>query len=95
MPTTKPFFDDIARVAGGALGALSGVKAEIEALIRQQLERLTAGMDLVSREEFETVQAMVTKARQEQDALAARLAQLEAQLAAKPAAKKAKPANGQ
>ena len=105
MPTTKPFFDDIARVAGGALGALSGVKAEIEALIRQQLERLTAGMDLVSREEFETVQAMATKARQEQDVLAARLAQLEAQLAAKapapkapaakPRAKQVTPANGQ
>jgi BMFP domain-containing protein YqiC len=81
----NPLFDDIARVAGGALGALSGVKAELEALVRQQMERLTSGMDLVSRDEFEAVRAMAVKARQEQEALAARVAQLEAQLAAKPA----------
>lgn len=81
MQTQNPFFDDIARVAGGALGALSGLKAEIEALIRQQMERLTSGMDLVPRDEFDAVAAMAAKARQEQEALAARVAILEARLA--------------
>ncbi|MBR9972984.1 accessory factor UbiK family protein [Magnetospirillum sulfuroxidans] len=83
MQTQNPFFDDIARMAGGALGALSGVKAEIEALIRQQMERFMAGVDMVPREEFEVVRDMAIKAREENEALAKRLADLEAKLDAK------------
>jgi BMFP domain-containing protein YqiC len=96
MQTQKPFFDDLARVAGGAMGALSGLKAEFEAVVKQQIERWTSGMDLVPREEFEAVRAMAAKARDEQLALEQRVAALEAHLAAagtgaKPAAA-AKPA---
>lgn len=83
MQSQKPFFDDIARVAGGALGALSGLKGEVETLVRQQLERLLSGMDLVARDEFEAVRAMAAKARSEQEALEKRLADLEAKLAEK------------
>lgn len=83
MQTQNPFFDDIARMAGGALGALSGLKAEIEALIRQQMERFMAGVDMVPREEFEVVRDMAIKAREENEALATRLADLEAKLGAK------------
>lgn len=82
MQTQNRFFDDLARVAAGALGALSGVRSEVEARLREQLENLLAGMDLVSRDEFEAVKAMASKARSEQDDLAKRLAELEAQLAA-------------
>jgi hypothetical protein len=78
MQTQKPFFDDLARLAGGAVNALSGVKTEVEALVRQQFERLTASMDLVSREEFEAVKAMAAKAREEQEVLTEKLAALEA-----------------
>lgn len=100
MQSQNPFFDDIARVAGGALGALSGLRAEMEAMIRQQMERFTSSADMVSREEFEVVRDMAAKARAEQEALEARVALLEARLAelggtapAKPAAapKAAKP----
>ncbi|MEW5728606.1 MAG: accessory factor UbiK family protein [Pseudomonadota bacterium] len=49
MQTQNPFFDDLARMANGALGALSGLRAEMEALVRQQMERFTSGMDMVSR----------------------------------------------
>jgi hypothetical protein len=80
MQTQKPFFDDLARLAGGAVNALSGVKTEVEALVRQQFERLTASMDLVSREEFEAVKAMAAKAREEQEVLTEKLAALEARL---------------
>ncbi len=80
MQTRNPLFNDLARVAGGALGALSGVKAEVEALVHQQMERLLSGMDLVPRDEFETVRAMAIKARTEQEALARRVALLEAKL---------------
>jgi BMFP domain-containing protein YqiC len=83
MQSQNPFFDDLARVASGAMGALSGLRAEMEAMMRQQLERFTAGMDLVSREEFEVVRAMAIKAREEQETLAARVAELEARLAAR------------
>lgn len=93
MQTQNPFFDDLARMANGALGALSGLRAEIEALVRQQMERFTSGMDMVSREEFEAVRDMAAKARAENDALAKRVADLEARLgeAAAPAKPKAAP----
>ena len=72
--------DDLAKVAAGALGGVTGVKKEIEARLRQQFERILANMDVVSREEFEVVKAMAAKARMEQEALAARLAALEERL---------------
>ena len=77
MQSQNRFFDDIARVAGGAVGALSGVRADIEARLRDQLERVLAGMDLVSREEFEAVKTMAAKARAEQEDLLRRVAELE------------------
>jgi len=82
MQTQNPFFDDIARMAGGALGALSGLKGEVEALVRQQLERFMAGADMVPRDEFEAVRALAIKARTEQEDLEVRVAALEAKLAA-------------
>jgi BMFP domain-containing protein YqiC len=53
------------------------VRGEVESRIRDQLERLLAGMDLVSREEFEAVKAMAAKAREEQELLQRRLDALE------------------
>lgn len=81
MQSQNRFFDDIARVANGAMGALSGVRTDIEARFRDQLERVLAGMDLVSREEFEAVKAMAAKARAEQEDLLRRVAELESRLA--------------
>ena len=81
MQSQNRFFDDMARVAAGAMGALSGVRGEIEARFRDQLERILAGMDLVSREEFEAVKAMAAKAREEQEVLLRRIAELETRLA--------------
>ena len=84
MQSQNRFFDDMARVAAGAMGALSGVRGEIEARFRDQLERILAGMDLVSREEFEAVKAMAAKAREEQELLRLRVEALEARLGAAP-----------
>ena len=81
MQSENRFFDDIARVANGAVGALSGVRADVEARFRDQLERVLAGMDVVSREEFEAVKAMAAKARDEQETLLRRIAALESELA--------------
>jgi BMFP domain-containing protein YqiC len=81
MQSQNRFFDDMARVAAGAVGALAGVRGEIETRLRDQLERVLAGMDLVSREEFEAVKAMAAKAREEQEVLLQRIEALEARLA--------------
>ena len=89
MQTQSRFFDDIARVANGALSAAAGVRAEIEQLVRQQFDRFLADRDLVTREEFEAVEAVAVKAREEQEKLAARVAELEAVLVSKTAAPKA------
>jgi BMFP domain-containing protein YqiC len=80
MQSQNRIFDDIARVATGAVGALSGVRGEVEARLRDQLERVLAGMDLVSREEFEAVKAMAAKAREEQELLLRRIESLESRL---------------
>jgi BMFP domain-containing protein YqiC len=80
MQSQNRIFDDIARVAAGAVGALSGVRGEVEARLRDQLERVLAGMDLVSREEFEAVKAMAAKAREEQELLQRRIESLESRL---------------
>lgn len=85
MQSQNRIFDDIARVAAGAMGALTGVRGEVESRIRDQLERLLAGMDLVSREEFEAVKAMAAKAREEQEILQRRLDALEGRSAPPPA----------
>ncbi len=82
MQSQNRFFDDLARMAAGAAGALTGVRGEIEARFRDQLERVLAGMDLVSREEFEAVKAMAAKARDEQEILLDRIEALETRLAA-------------
>ena len=80
MQVDNRFLDDLARVANGAAGALSGVREEVEALVRQRAERFLADMDLVTRDEFEAVKAVAAKARREQEALEARVAALEAAL---------------
>lgn len=80
MQSENRLFDDLARVASGAVGTLAGLRTEIELLVRQRFERLIADMDLVSREEFDAVKAMAAKARAEQEALVKRVDDLEKRL---------------
>lgn len=88
MQTRHRLFDDAAKLAGGAIGTLAGVRREIEALARQQLDRLLDGMELVTRDEFEAVKAMAAAARAENERLAARIAILEGGRPARKAAPK-------
>lgn len=78
--TRNRLFDDVARLMTDAAGMAQGVKREAETVMRTQLERLLAGMDVVSREEFEAVRDMAIAAREENERLAARLAELEARI---------------
>jgi len=86
MPPENRLFEDFARVASGALGAASGIRGEIEAMIRQRMERFAADLNLVSREEFEAVRALAERARAEQEALAAELTAVKAAQADRAAA---------
>ena len=80
MQTRNPILDDLARVATGAMSALGGVKEEVEARVRDQIAKILDGMELPRREEFEAVKAMAAKAREENEELKQRIADLEARL---------------
>lgn len=99
MQSQNRLLDDLARVATGALGVASGMRQEVEGRLRGQFERILGEMDLVTREEFEVVKAMATKARQRQEELEEKVAALEKRLdqggaAKKPARKAAGKASG-
>ncbi|MDG5494066.1 accessory factor UbiK family protein [Niveispirillum sp. BGYR6] len=74
MQIENKLLDDLARVASGAVGALSGIRAEVEAQFRQQFERILSQMDVVSREEFEAAKTMAAEARAHQEELEEKLA---------------------
>ena len=93
MQSKNKFFDDAARVLGGTASAFIGLRREFEALIQQKFERLLESMDLVTRDEFESVRQVAVKARSEQEALLARLELLEKKSEGSRASKRRK-ANG-
>lgn len=82
MQTDNRLFDDLARVANGAINTLSGVREEIESRLRERVERWLTEMDMVPREEFEAIKEIAQKARAEQEDLSVKVAALEQQLAA-------------
>ncbi len=91
MQTRSRIFDDLAKVASGAVSTLGGIKAEIEVLVRQQIERLLLDADMVPRDEFDAVKAVAAKARSEQERLEKRVRALEKKLGVKAPSRKAKP----
>jgi len=78
--TTNKLFDDFARLMTDAAGAAQSAREEFETLARAQMEKAFRELELVQREEFEAVREMAQKAREENEALKARIAQLEAAL---------------
>jgi BMFP domain-containing protein YqiC len=74
-------FDDFAKLMTDAAGAMQGVGKEVETAFKAQAERWLNSMDVVKREEFEAVREMAVKAREENDALATKIAELEAKIA--------------
>ncbi len=78
MQTENRFFDDLAKVVNGVAGTVAGAGREAQQAARERVRELLGGMDFVSREEFEAVKEMAAKARAEADALAERVAALEA-----------------
>lgn len=90
MQSSNRLLDDLAKVANGALSAAAGARQELEQLVQQRFERFLNEHGWVTREEFEAVRDMARVAREAQEDLATRLADLEARIAkpkAKPRAK--------
>jgi BMFP domain-containing protein YqiC len=78
--TSNRFFDEMARLMNDAAGVAHGVRREFDTLLRNQAERMLRDLDVVKREEFEAVKEMARLAREENEALEARIAALEAAL---------------
>lgn len=91
MQTENRFFDDIVKMMNGAAGTLAGMGREAETSMKERAREWVAGLDFVSRDEFEAVKAMAAAARDEADALRARLDALEGKTAPKPKTAKAGP----
>jgi BMFP domain-containing protein YqiC len=78
MPPSNRLFDDLARLMTDAAGAAQGVRREAETVVKAQVERLVRDLDIASREELDVLRDMVTNLRAQNEALAARVATLEA-----------------
>lgn len=89
MQKDTKLFDDMARMAEGAFSTVAGMGKEAEQAFKQQIEHFLARMDVVTREEFEVVKAMASKALEENEALKKELAALKTK---KPSAAKKSPA---
>ena len=87
MQSQNRLFDDFVKVMNGAAGTIAGMTREAQAAMQERARDWIGGLDLVSREEFEAVKAMAVAAREENEALRARLDALEGK-GAKPARKK-------
>lgn len=90
--TSNRIFDEMARLMNDAAGVAQGVRREFDTLFRAQAEKMLRDLDIVSREEFEAVKEMARLAREENDALKARIEALEGKGATK-ASKKGKDAD--
>lgn len=86
MQTEKRIFDDLAKVLNGVAGTVAGMGREAEASMRERAREWAGGLDLVSREEFDAVKTLAANARAQADALAKRVAVLEAAVGVKAAA---------
>ena len=83
MKTPNKFFDDVSQLMTNAMGVAQGAKTEAETAMKGFVDRWLADRDFVTREEFDAARAMAQKAREENAALEARIATLEAALAKK------------
>jgi BMFP domain-containing protein YqiC len=76
--SSNRILDEFARFMTDAAGVAKGVRSDVETVVRTQAEKVLRDLDVVHREEFEAVKEMAARARSENDALAARIAALEA-----------------
>ncbi|SIO52940.1 BMFP domain-containing protein YqiC [Rhodovulum sp. ES.010] len=78
MQTRNKMLDDMSKLMTNAMGVAQGARDEAETAMKSMIDRWLADRDFVTREEFDAVRAMAQKAREENEALKARLDALEA-----------------
>lgn len=83
MQSENPIIADFVKLMNSAAGTMAGMTREARDAARERMKETIGGLDFVSREEFDAVKAMASKAREENEALKKRLDDLEAKLAAK------------
>lgn len=83
MQSENPLIADFVKLLNSAAGTMAGMTREARESARERLRETVGGLDFVAREEFDAVKAMAAKAREENEALRARLDALEAKLSAK------------
>ena len=86
MQSENKLFDDMVKMMNGFAGTFAGMGREAEAGAREKFRAWMGGEDFVGRDEFEAVKQMAAAARDENEALKARIAALEAAAAGSPAA---------
>ena len=94
MQSENKMFDDFVKMVNGFAGTFAGMGREAEASARDKMREWMAGSDFVGRDEFEAVKAMAAAARDENEALKARIDALEAKFAAGSAGSPAKRGGG-
>lgn len=77
MQTRNKVMDDLSKLMTNAMGVAQGAKDEAETAMNGMMDRWLTNRNLVTREEFDAVRAMAQKAREENEALKARLDALE------------------
>ena len=77
MQTRNKVMDDISQLMTNAMGVAQGARQEAETAMSSMIDRWLADRDFVTREEFDAVRAMAQKAREENEALKARLDAME------------------
>ena len=80
MASKDRLLDDIAKMAGGAASALGNIQNQIKEDVKTRVDEIAMRMDLVPREDFERVEAMLKEYRTKQDELLKRIEALESQL---------------
>ena len=90
MQSENRMFDDFVKMVNGFAGTMAGMGREAESSAREKMREWIGGMDFVSREEFDAVKEMAAKAREENEALKARISALEAKAGATAAKRKPK-----
>ncbi len=91
MQSENRLFDDFVKMVNGFAGTMAGMGREAESNAREKMREWIGGMDFVARDEFDAVKAMAAKAREENEALRARVAALEAKAGGATARPKAPP----
>ena len=70
-------FKDLIDITGGILNTLEGIKDQSKQRIKSRITQAMSNYDLVNRQEFDEIKAMVIKAREDNEKLIKKIKNLE------------------